>query len=620
MFVPPDARSARGLCFFLAVCSCLVVPAVAARSIAASPQARPGPPGHVTAEQATALLRQIAAQLAPAAAASREVLLGTRDLRGDSCVRFPEPGKKHKHLTMHVLDPNGGPAGRLVAFAECTRFDSAKAEFRWFQGHLRPWLARERRRNQVAARTVELLSVKAQDLARGIVAWRRWPAGFSPAGLAHSSHWPGRCLRSLNDAVAARDLDASRRWARELAAALFTLADLHRWFDLLLGNMLFALDFQARCESLFDWTDSLSRARGLAYRTDRSRDRLAGCTTLAPTLDNLHEVERQAEVLFGPAKGVSRAAGHDFSAVPAAVWMPPDLRKDFLFLRSRLGSANRLAWDRAASTPLERSYLANILFRMSRAKAIDDLAVVLQRFDGAHPRAGAAELMDVIFYRGEVSGGLMWADRFDSRLMRAAGGMSGSNEEVLSRAHKLANAFFSDWENYASGISTLREALDARKLDCVRGTDMIGSLYRNAGRSGYYCLRLCAGIAAHSASAASTRRAGRETITIADSLAEPSVRRDWPSAFYRGYTWPREYRGDRGPVFAVELYARGLDSYVLAEGYIIRGPNAGALMRAALPHLPGREKALAGKVYAGPHPKLPSAARNVAPAGRRPGN
>jgi len=567
----------------------------------------------MAAEQAAALLRRIAAELAPAAAASREVLFGSRDLRGPSCVQFPRPDGKRGLLTLHVLDANGGPSGRFVAFAECTRFDSAAAELRWFQTHLRARLIAERRQNRAAAEPVARLSAEARKLAGGIAAWQRWPAGFSPAKVATSSHWPGMCLESLDEAVAAGDLHASRRWARELDSALFALADLHRWLDLLLGNLLFSLDFQARCKCLFDWTDSLSRAYGLAYRTDECRDRLPGCTVLAPTLDNLHEVERQAEVLFGAAKGLARAARQDVSAAPAALWMPPHLRKDFLFLRSRLGSANRLAWDRAASAPFERSYLANILFRMSRTKAIDELAVVLQRFDGAHPHAGVAELMDVIFYRGEVSGGLLWADRFEPRLMRAAGHMSGDGEQVLSRAHKLAHGFFGGRENYAGGVGTLREALDARKLDCIRGTDMIGSLYRNAGQSGYYCLRLCAGIAAHSISGARTAGIDGETITLADSLARASVRRDWPGAFYRGYTWPREYPGPRAPVFAVELYARGLDNYVFAEGYIIRGRHAGELMCAAVPYLPGRRKADAEKVYGGPYPPIPLPATSRRP-------
>jgi hypothetical protein len=33
----------------------------------------------------------------------------------------------------------------------------------------------------------------------------------------------------------------------------------------------------------------------------------------------------------------------------------------------------------------------------------------------------------------------------------------------------------------------------------------------------------------------------------------------------------------------MELYTRGIDNYVWTQGYIVRGPNAGLLMTAAIP-------------------------------------
>jgi hypothetical protein len=47
---------------------------------------------------------------------------------------------------------------------------------------------------------------------------------------------------------------------------------------------------------------------------------------------------------------------------------------------------------------------------------------------------------------------------------------------------------------------------------------------------------------------------------------------------------------------------RGLDNYVWAEGYIVRGPNAGTLARAPVPYLPQREKKSVQTVFAGPYP------------------
>lgn len=574
----------------------------------------------MTAEQASSLLRAIAAELPRLAAVSRKVMVGTRDLNGPSCVWSPEPGKKHDRPKNHVMDAAGGPAGRLVALVTPMKFDSAEAQFHWFQTRLREALAAQSAENAAVAAQLLPLSAKTVDLARGIAAWQRWPDGIGPAEVAQPAHWPGYCLQSLNLAVAAGDLNAARRWARELASAMFALTDLHRWLDLLVANLSFSLHFQAKCEHMFGAVDASCRAHGLKYLADRAASGFPGFTTQAPVVDNLEEVERQAERLFATPGRSPEGVSTDISTVPAAVWMPPDLRRDFIYLRSHLSPPNQSAWDQAAAAPFHRSYLANILFRMSKAGAIELLAVVLRRFDDRHPRAHLSELMDVMFYRGEVCGGLLWADRFDSRLMQAAGRMSGNDEQILYRAHGLTNSLFGGWENYKGSVWTLREALDLRKFDCVRGTDMIGALFRNAGHSGYYCLRLCAGVAGHSLSAVHTQTNGRQTITIVDPLVGPTVRQNWPEAFFGGYGWPRGYPDTRGPVCAVELNARGLDNYLLAEGYVVRGPNAGILMRAALPYLPGREKADTRKVYAGPYPPMPAPPRNVVQVKKRAGN
>ena len=38
----------------------------------------------------------------------------------------------------------------------------------------------------------------------------------------------------------------------------------------------------------------------------------------------------------------------------------------------------------------------------------------------------------------------------------------------------------------------------------------------------------------------------------------------------------------------MELHVRGIDSYIWVEGYVIRGPNAGASVKAVIPYMPNR--------------------------------
>lgn len=546
---------------------------------------------------AAGLLGSLAAEFDPAMSASRAVLLGRRDPAGPSCVQQPT-GAGPVDLPK---DPRGGPGTRIAAAYYARSARTAREVYRWQQTAFRDLLGRLRRDSDAPRRRARRLARQARLLSRELRAWPTWQEGLAGPPPRPAAHWPGHCLQRLGKAVADRDLPACRHWADELAGAAFALADLHDWLDLLLGNHLAALDFQARCEELFDWADPVY-GPGVPFRDDLFP---ATCMALA-RFHNYYEVERQAEGLFRVAADRAAAAAKGPPEVAAAAWMPPELRESFLVLRGRLSPTRRSLWDRAAATPFERSYLANMLFRASRAGTIDEVSVALRRFDRSGAEATIADLMDVIFYRaGTWDSARRWSDRYDGRLMRSAGGLAGTDEQVLRGAHATAWRLVGGPANYQGGVWTLKEALDTGKLDCVRAADMIGGLFRNAGRAGYYAVRLTGGLAAHTVAAADVGGAGEPVIALADSLRAPARRETWPAAYFRARAWPEGYPGVRGPLFAAELTARGLDSYVFAEGYVIMGTHAGLRMRAALPYLPGRRRAVTGRAHAGPYPRLP---------------
>jgi hypothetical protein len=97
------------------------------------------------------------------------------------------------------------------------------------------------------------------------------------------------------------------------------------------------------------------------------------------------------------------------------------------------------------------------------------------------------------------------------------------------------------------------------------------------------------------------RQNGEPRYVFEDGLnpsAQPEV---WPDAFFHGHAWPPEM-ATNPPPYAVELYARGLDNYIWAEGYIIRGPNAGTFIRSTIPYFPNREPGSTRKIFNGPYP------------------
>jgi hypothetical protein len=284
-----------------------------------------------------------------------------------------------------------------------------------------------------------------------------------------------------------------------------------------------------------------------------------------------------------------------------AVWVPPTLRKDFLKLQAVLSPQNQRTWAQAARTPFEHSYLVNMLFRASRVEVADEMANSLRRFDAILPHATVGELMSPLMYRGHSFGGLEWSDRYLPTLVSAAANVKGSDAEAFLAAAQWTNNFYRAPAEYGVTL-TLRDAIDQKRLDCVRATDMIGAVYRNSGHIGFGHVRWCAETAGHSVAALLRVPDNKHSALLADGLVPTTQLEPWPDAYFHGHAWPAGMERNPTP-YAMELYIRGIDSYVWAEGYIVRGPNAGTLQRTDIPYSTLRRTASVEKIFNGPFPK-----------------
>jgi hypothetical protein len=569
------------------------------------PAAQAAPAAALSPDQTAALWRELAANLNPAMMTSRRLLLGNRDPNGPTCSWIRWQGD-----TVFMMgDLAGGPGTRVAAlYFGPQRGRTPKPDFVFHQKVFKPALEAMLARNQEVFPGAVRLAEQSADLAAAIRAWKECPKDFPVMGLAAQSHWPGWCARNLDESIGRRDLAGCRRWSDELAAATFAVADLHRWLDFLLKDHLAALAFQAQCEPLFDQSDD---KYGGGYNPNRNITAFPAGRLGTTGMYNYIEVERQAEFMFRvpgdyfilKTDGTKTVKDDGLADVPAAVWMPPRLRSTFVALRKHLSPDKQAVWDAAAHSPYDRSYMANMLYRAWQADLVSQVATVLERFDKARPHATIPALMGVLCYRGGDAGGAAdWGDRFDPRLLDASARLDGDNSQVLLAAQQFTRSVFGTWSNYQT-VTTLREALSTRKMDCIRATDMIGSLYRDAGRSGFFIVRWCAGTIGHSLAAAEVEEKGRRQIYIVDGLEDAENLADrWPDACFRGPAWPNGFSGDKADVYAAELYARGLDSYVWVEGYVVRGPKAGTLARASIPYLPHRPPEGVTKVFSGPYP------------------
>lgn len=564
--------------------------AMAAKDDAAPADQTRAASARTPAEEARALWQAISADLPTLLEDSRPILVGKRRI-------VPHDPRWHNNRSVgfpqDLADADGGPGLRLVYLLKNPPARSRPSQdFAWYQGKPRAMMEDMRDQNRLVLPRAVLLARQTERLAELVRQWDAAPKW--PVRPAAKPTWPGYCYDSLAIAIARGDLALCRQFADELAAASFALADQHRWLDFLLGNTLTALDFQARCKSQILACDALYKDRG-GYDADNDIGGFPGSMALGHGLMNCLEVDRQADGLFQVPEdyiemtldGDSRVRSEGLEVTRAALWIPPDLRESFVQLRANLSPANRAAWDEAAHRPFDRSFLVNMLFRTRETGAAAPLGTVLKRFDALNPHASAAQLMGVIFYRaGDFTGGYAWDDRFDRRLLATSADLGPDNEAALLKAHAFAQRLFGTWDHYGP-VDSLRDALDTHRLNCLRATDLIGALYRDSGRAGFYNLRLSSGTVGHTVAAVRVDAGGQTRMVAADGLdLDQKAPELWPQDYLGGYCWPAGKFEKEPPPFAAELHVRGLNSYVWVEGYVLRGDNKGAFLQTKIPYLP----------------------------------
>ena len=532
----------------------------------------------VAGESMDEAARALVADLPGLVAESKLVLMGARKPGSSSvadCYAHADGAVQKVQDLMFKPIRDAGLGVRLTSMyiGNGERGKTPLADLAWHRSTLKPFLERE------GAPVPALLARAASAAARAA----QIAVGPAPAGLTAPSG------RSLPEAALAAWLAGGAESApagRELAAATAHLHDLLRWQGALIANHLAQLAFMERGESVFTLMDQPYAGK---YNPDSHLGRFPGGHLSFYFNQHYLEVERQAEDLFRPWPALPPAAEG------AAAHLPPAVRVAFTTLRGRLGKANQATWDACAALPFERSYLAAQLGRAVVVNKVDALALVLARMDKAQPKASAADLMDVLMLRGDNFAGMEWGDRFQKPALDAIAVAKGGPADVLVQAHAFTNALYQKGK-YTGLVLTLRDACATGNMDCIRSTDLMAAAYRNAGRGGFLNIRIARGNNGHTIGAVDAGTPAKPNIVIADALVKGGINtKGWPQWYFTG----------EKDAYSVELCGRGLNGYVLLEGYLIRGPNAGTLVRVPVPWLAGRERGGEAKVYKGPFPADP---------------
>ena len=533
-------------------------------------------------------LADLAQQVQATLPASRQLFLGDRRRVDRSCVRQIRAGSLQNGASPpRIKIRNGGCA----SFYLLPKASDPLRHFEALQSTLRSQVSQRLQRCRAGTKQATAMAARARDLRATLERLEVVPEALQSLRIPPKAKEPSRpaaCLRALVTALRNGKLATAKTWGRELEGACFQLADLHRWLQLLDENLLTALDFQARCREHFVAT-AASSTRGDPYLPGSNLGRFAAGSLVLYGERNLYEVERQAEGLFG--LDTKEPVDHFRQVtVPAAYHLPPRLRPAFLHVRGKLRPSSRAAFDRTAESPYDRSFLHGTLFRLRAAGALDDAVSALQRLEQHRATPTPSEVLDVLSHRGGVLFcGLEWGDRFDGRLTAISNGLRGDETARLAAASQFtANQF--DPRQYRGGTTTLRAALDTRTFDCIRGTDMVGAIYRNTGGTRFVELRICR-IRPPSHTIAGVLLSDRRVLAT-DGLEQHDRRmQTWPDAFFQ-----------EANDYCVEVYGRGLVSGVWLGGYIVQGPHAGTRFDAAIPYLPGAGTASVRRVFHGPFP------------------
>lgn len=527
---------------------------------------------------------------------SRLDLLGSRDPKLGTCVTPVLSGQVTDKLPEEMGDYDGGPGTKLAVLLALDRQNCTHVlqDYDYHQGRLRRFLENEFASNGESLAMAEETARKARELSDRLAAATSFPEDLTPTHAGDRDTWPGYCLLAMDQAIADRDLDGVKRWSAELSGATFSLADLHRWLGFLASNHLYALDFQARCKSLFDSAEQQVQN----YDRNSTLSQFpAGLMTMHGNA-NYYEVEHRAERLFTMPADRFEALRQDGKPSLEATWLPPVERAVFAKVRAVLSRENAALWDAAARREFDHTYLVNMLDRAARAGTVDQLVDSVSRFNARNPKSTDQELLGVLMYRGHSFAGVEWSDRFLPQLVAAAKPIApDADEQAFVQAAMWTKKFYRP-ESYGVTFS-LRDALSQNRLDCVRATDMIGALFRNSGHGKFAHIRWSSETGGHSVAATFIPTGpGTHKTLIEDGLNPSASPEVWPDAYFQGHAWPQGMERFPQP-YAAELYVRGLDNYVWAEGYIIRGPNAGTLCKAAIPYFRDRHVASDAKVYNG---------------------
>ena len=302
------------------------------------------------------------------------------------------------------------------------------------------------------------------------------------------------CLRRLSASVAGGRNDEAVIWAAELEAATSRLTDILRWVDLQTDWIVDACTVYDSFKECVENSDrEVAEAGGWKpYMFGR----IAGGSSIMElaTHDAL-----AAEVLLcdllATSAGDSAAMGK-LKPGDDALNVIPTHRAAYAKVRDALPPKARAVLSQTPKTPYELSAFNSNLKRYDEEQHLDQLIATLKRYASQYSKPTVTQMMEVIHIAQGAYGSTTAAqDRYHKQMVEWAARVKGTPEQAIEKAHDLAYGYYTrdGGGHYRGAIWTMHDVFEAGSLDCIRGSQMIGDIYVNAGYAGLHPVRVCRG-------------------------------------------------------------------------------------------------------------------------------
>lgn len=295
------------------------------------------------------------------------------------------------------------------------------------------------------------------------------------------------CLRKLSAALAAGRVEQARVWAGETHGAVVRLVDLLRWVDLQTEWIVDLAAVFGSFKPYFDNSDAvLSKVGG--WRIFMFGRCPAGQSIQTICSKDVLMVEHLLVDFYTVSRADTVAMGKGGDA--ALLTVTPARRSACRKILAALPARARPIFRKILRTDFELSAFGSNICRYEDEGRLDDLIRSLKRHVANYPDTTVGSMMEIIHIpKGAWCATTTATDRYHPKLIEWAGKVQGKPRKAFLTAHGFAHKLYSRG-GYQGSVKTLTDALKNGRMDCIRISQLIGTVYANAGYIGLHPIRV----------------------------------------------------------------------------------------------------------------------------------